>query len=84
MFFQGFTIAELLEALERHLNEPELWALCKEGIAALQRKKKHLRKFDEKFVRVVAICLSCTKVDPVAVKLHKYVAFAVTLPTTSC
>ena len=54
-FLQGFTIAELLEALERHLDEPELWALCKEGIAALQRKKKHLRKFESSFHMIFLI-----------------------------
>ncbi|KAH3790012.1 hypothetical protein DPMN_168206, partial [Dreissena polymorpha] len=39
---QGLTITDILDALDRYLSEEELWALCKEGIAALQRKKKHL------------------------------------------
>ncbi|XP_053407466.1 kinase non-catalytic C-lobe domain-containing protein 1-like isoform X3 [Mercenaria mercenaria] len=39
---QGLTVSDILDALERNLAESELWALCKEGTAALQRKKKHL------------------------------------------
>lgn len=42
---QGLTITDILDALDRSLVEEELWALCKEGTSALQRKKKHLRKF---------------------------------------
>jgi len=42
--FQGMTITDILEYLDRPLIEDELWALCKEGTMALQRKKKHLRK----------------------------------------
>jgi hypothetical protein len=30
--------------VNRELTEEELWALCREGTVALQRKKKHLRK----------------------------------------
>ncbi|WAR21994.1 KNDC1-like protein [Mya arenaria] len=39
---QGLTITDILDCLDRSLREEELWALCKEGTAALQRKKKHL------------------------------------------
>lgn len=38
------TIGEVLDAVDRYLTEEELWALCREGTLALQRKKKHLRK----------------------------------------
>ena len=35
---------DLLDILDRYLEEQELWALCKEGVVALQRKIKHLRE----------------------------------------
>ncbi|KAK3589437.1 hypothetical protein CHS0354_020772 [Potamilus streckersoni] len=38
----GLTIGEVLNAVDRPFEEEELWALCKEGITSLQRKKKHL------------------------------------------
>lgn len=41
---QGLLLSEILTLLERNLQESELWALCKECIISLQRKKKHLRK----------------------------------------
>lgn len=41
---QGLLLSEILTFLERNLQESELWALCKECIISLQRKKKHLRK----------------------------------------
>ncbi|KAJ8316890.1 hypothetical protein KUTeg_004794 [Tegillarca granosa] len=39
---RGMTIGEVLDAVDRYLTEEELWALCREGTLALQRKKKHL------------------------------------------
>ncbi|XP_046360617.2 kinase non-catalytic C-lobe domain-containing protein 1-like isoform X1 [Haliotis rufescens] len=39
---QGMTIADVLDWINRYLNEQELWAICREGVLALQRKKKHL------------------------------------------
>ncbi|XP_041369911.1 kinase non-catalytic C-lobe domain-containing protein 1-like [Gigantopelta aegis] len=39
---EGMTVNDLLDILDRYLQEQELWALCKEGVIALQRKKKHL------------------------------------------
>ncbi|XP_061194832.1 kinase non-catalytic C-lobe domain-containing protein 1-like [Saccostrea echinata] len=39
---QGLTVNEVLDSLNRGLTEEELWALCREGTIALQRKKKHL------------------------------------------
>ncbi|KAL3864884.1 hypothetical protein ACJMK2_006531 [Sinanodonta woodiana] len=38
----GLMIGEVLNAVDRALEEEELWALCKESIISLQRKKKHL------------------------------------------
>ncbi|XP_046565909.1 uncharacterized protein LOC124274589 [Haliotis rubra] len=39
---QGMTIGDILDWINRYLNEQELWAMCREGVLALQRKKKHL------------------------------------------
>ncbi|KAK7109186.1 uncharacterized protein [Littorina saxatilis] len=39
---QGMLLSDILDALDRYLQEAELWALCRECIISLQRKKKHL------------------------------------------
>ncbi|XP_076460857.1 uncharacterized protein LOC143293637 isoform X2 [Babylonia areolata] len=39
---QGLLLSDILSALERDLQEAELWALCRECVVSLQRKKKHL------------------------------------------
>ncbi|KAH9500932.1 hypothetical protein Btru_069231 [Bulinus truncatus] len=39
---QRLTLGEVLNNLDRYLNEAELWALCSECIWYLQRKRKHL------------------------------------------
>lgn len=41
---QGLTVNEVLDSINRELTEEELWAICREGTIALERKKKHLRK----------------------------------------
>ena len=45
---QGMLLSDILEALDRYFQEAELWALCRECVISLQRKKKHLRKFVKK------------------------------------
>ena len=49
---QGLTINEALDSLDRELTEEEIWALCREGALALQRKKRHLRKLT--FIKTVS------------------------------
>ena len=39
-------LSDVLDVLDRYLQEAELWALCRECIISLQRKRKHLRKHD--------------------------------------
>ncbi|KAK7479244.1 hypothetical protein BaRGS_00029492, partial [Batillaria attramentaria] len=39
---QGLLLSDILDVLDRYLHEAELWALCRESIVSLQRKKKHL------------------------------------------
>ncbi|XP_012936876.1 uncharacterized protein LOC101848743 [Aplysia californica] len=39
---QGIMLADVMDSLDHFLDESELWALCRESILCLQRKKKHL------------------------------------------
>ncbi|KAL8607917.1 hypothetical protein ACOMHN_005472 [Nucella lapillus] len=39
---QGLLLSDILSSLERDLLEAELWALCRECVISLQRKRKHL------------------------------------------
>ena len=43
-FFQGQTVLEVLERLGEGLHEPEVWALCRECVLAMQRNRLELRK----------------------------------------
>ncbi|RUS91943.1 hypothetical protein EGW08_000345 [Elysia chlorotica] len=39
---KGIMLNDLLNSIDRNLEETELWSLCREAVLTLQRKKKHL------------------------------------------
>ena len=44
MLLQGQNVLEVLERLGVGLHEPEVWALCRECVLAMQRNRLELRK----------------------------------------
>ena len=44
VLLQGQNVLEVLERLGVGLHEPEVWALCRECVLAMQRNRLELRK----------------------------------------